>query len=103
MSGLTIGSVFRNGARAVPARTAAALGSRSLSFGAVDQLADSWVAALLAAGLRQGDRVLSWTGTTLDVVPVFAALARMGAVYCPLPGTLGLDEADSIAAVCDPA
>jgi acyl-CoA synthetase (AMP-forming)/AMP-acid ligase II len=103
MSGLTIGSVFRNAARATPGRPAAVQGGRSLTFGEVDRLADAWVSELLAAGLRAGDRVLSWTGTTLDVVPAFAALARMGAVYCPLPGILGAAEAASIAEVCRPA
>jgi acyl-CoA synthetase (AMP-forming)/AMP-acid ligase II len=103
MSGLTIGSVFRNGARAAPDRPAAVLGARSLSFGEVDRLADAWIAVLRSAGLQHLDRVLSWTGTTLDVVPAFAALARMGAVYCPLPGTLGAAEAASIAEVCRPA
>src|SRR4051794_14039538 len=102
MSGLTIGSVFRNGARATPDRPAAVLGARALSFGEVDRLADAWIAVLRASGLAHRDRVLSWTGTTLDVVPAFAALARMGAVYCPLPGTLGGPEAASIAEVCQP-
>ena len=103
MSGLTIGSVFRNGARATPDRPAVVLGARCLTFGEVDRLADAWITVLRSAGLRQGDRVLSWTGTTADVVPAFAALARMGAVYCPLPGTLGVTEAASIAEVCLPA
>jgi acyl-CoA synthetase (AMP-forming)/AMP-acid ligase II len=103
MSGLTIGSVFRNGARATPHRPAAVLGSRALTFAEVDRLADGWISALQSAGLRRGGRVLSWTGTTIDVVPAFAALARMGAVYCPLPGTLGVTEAASIAEVCLPA
>jgi acyl-CoA synthetase (AMP-forming)/AMP-acid ligase II len=103
MSGLTIGSVFRNGARAAPDRLAAVLGARTLTFGEVDRSADAWISVLRSAGLRPGDRVLSWTGTTLDVVPAFAALARMGAVYCPLPGILGVAEARSIAEVCQPA
>ena len=103
MSGLTIGSVFRNSARATPHRPAAVLGSRTLTFGELDRLADAWISALRSAGLQRGGRVLSWTGTAVDVVPAFAALARMGAVYCPLPGTLGATEAASIAEVCRPA
>ena len=47
--------------------------------------------------------MLCWTGTTLDAVPVFAALARIGAVYCPLPGALGPGEANAIAPVAEPA
>ncbi len=102
MSGLTIGTVFRNAARAVPHRTAAVLGEQSLTFGEIDQQADGVARALLARGLRPGARALCWTSTTLDVVPVFAGLARIGAVYCPLPGVLGGVEAAAIARVADP-
>jgi acyl-CoA synthetase (AMP-forming)/AMP-acid ligase II len=103
MSGLTIGSVFRNAARAVPDRPAAALGDQQLTFGEIDARADRMAHALAARGLRRGDRVLCWTGTTLDAIPLFAALARIGAVYCPLPGTLGITESQGILEVADPA
>ena len=103
MSGLTIGSVFRNAARAVPDRPAAALGELQLTFGEIDTRADQLAHALTARGLRRGDRVLCWTGTTLDAIPLFAALARLGAVYCPLPGTLGSEESMGIFEVADPA
>ncbi|MCW2547712.1 MAG: hypothetical protein JWN96_2172 [Mycobacterium sp.] len=103
MSGLTIGSVFRNAARAVPDRPAAALGDQQLTFGEIDTQADRMAHALAARGLRRGDRVLCWTGTTLDAIPLFAALARLGAVYCPLPGTLGVRESLGIFEVADPA
>jgi fatty-acyl-CoA synthase len=103
MSGLTIGSLFRGAARAVPERPAAALGEQQLTFGEIDTRADQLAHTLTARGLRRGDRVLCWTGTTLDVIPLFAALARMGAVYCPLPGTLGIEESLGIVEVADPA
>ena len=101
--GLTVGSIFRNAARAVPHRPAAALGDAVLTFAEIDAQADRMAHALAARGLRRGDRVLCWTGTTLAAVPLFAALARMGAVYCPLPGTLGVAEALGIIEVADPA
>jgi fatty-acyl-CoA synthase len=101
--GLTIGTVFRNAARAVPHRPAAILGEQTLTFGQIDSQADRMAHALLARGLAPGSRALCWTSTTLDVVPVFAALARIGAVYCPLPGALGAVEAAAIAGVADPA
>ena len=94
---LTIGSIFRNAARAVPHRPAAALGEESLTFADIDVRADKLANALLARGLSPRDRVLCWTGTTLDAIPVFAALARIAAVYCPLPGALGTEEANAIA------
>ncbi|HEX4018458.1 MAG TPA: class I adenylate-forming enzyme family protein [Frankiaceae bacterium] len=103
LPGLTIGTVFRNAARAVPHRTAAILGGQSLTFGQIDTEADRVARALMARGLQAGSRALCWTSTTLDVVPVFAALARLGVVYCPLPGVLGGVEAAAIARVADPA
>lgn len=103
MPGLTIGTVFRGAARAVPNRTAAVLGEQRLTFGQIDEQADRIARALLARGLQPGTRALCWTSTTLDVVPVFAALARIGVVYCPLPGVLSGVEAAAIARVADPA
>jgi acyl-CoA synthetase (AMP-forming)/AMP-acid ligase II len=102
-TGLTIGRILRNAARAVPHRPAAAIAGEVLTFAEVDAQADRLAQALTARGLRRGDRVLCWTGTTLDAVPLFAALARIGAIYCPLPGTLGATEAQGIIQVADPA
>ncbi len=103
MTGLVIGDIFRNAARAVPHRPAAALGDDVLTFAEIDARADQMARALAARGVRRGHRVLCWTGTTLDAVPLFAALARMGAAYCPLPGILGGTEALGIIAVAAPA
>jgi acyl-CoA synthetase (AMP-forming)/AMP-acid ligase II len=101
--GLTIGRVFRNAARAVPHRTAAVLGEEALTFAEIDRQADAVAHALARRGIRRGDRVVCWTSTRLEVVPLFAALARMGAVYCPLPANLGVQEALRVLAVAEPA
>jgi fatty-acyl-CoA synthase len=101
--GLTIGTVFRNAARAVPHRAAAVLGDDVLTFAEIDRQADAIAHGLSRRGIRRGDRVVCWTGTRLDVVPLFAALARMGAVYCPLPANLGPDEALRVLSVAEPA
>ena len=103
MSGLTIGSVFRNAARAVPHRTAAVLGDEALTFAEIDRQADALAHALARRGIRRGDRVVCWTSTRLEVVPLFAALARMGAVYCPLPANLGPEEALRVMSVAEPS
>ena len=103
MSGLTVGSIFRNAARAVPHRAAAALGDDVLTFAEVDTRADQIAHALAAQGIRRGDRVLCWTDTSLDVVPLFAALARMGAVYCPVPANLGVAESLHLMQVAEPS
>ena len=89
MSGLLIGDVFRNAARAAPQRVAAVHGDRSLTFADVDDTSDGIARILLHSyGIDRGARVAVWTGTTLDCVPLFAALAKLGAVFVPLAGNL---------------
>jgi fatty-acyl-CoA synthase len=89
---LVIGDIFRNAARAVPHRTAAALGAAALTFGEVDILGNRTAQALASAGIGRGDHVATWAGTTLAAVPVFAALAKLGAVFAPLNALWGEAE-----------
>jgi acyl-CoA synthetase (AMP-forming)/AMP-acid ligase II len=93
---LVIGDVFRNAARAVPHRTAAVLGERALSFGELDALGNQTAHLLHSRGIAGGDRVATWAGTTLASVPVFAALAKLGAIFAPLNGLWGEEEAESV-------
>src|SRR5437773_293391 len=97
---LLIGDVFRNAARAVPDRTAAVFGDASITFGELDRQANRMTRAL---GATRGERVLVWTGTTLDVLPVFAALAKTGAVFAPMNPGLSIEEATETAAAARPA
>ncbi|MFF7247152.1 class I adenylate-forming enzyme family protein [Embleya sp. NPDC008237] len=101
--GLVIGAVFTGAARAVPDRPAAVLGDDALTFGELDAAAHRTVRALRAIGVRRGDRVVCWNRTTLDVLPVFVALARIGAVYVPLGPALSAAEATATARVARPA
>ncbi|MEU0938569.1 class I adenylate-forming enzyme family protein [Embleya sp. NPDC005971] len=100
--GLVIGAVFTGAARAVPDRPAAVLGEDVLTFGELDAAADRMVGALRGVGVRRGDRVVCWNRTTLDVLPVFVALARIGAVHVPLGPALSADEATATARVARP-
>lgn len=100
---LVVGDIFRNAARAVPHRTAAALGTSQLTFAEVDSLGNRTAQALATRGIGAGDRVATWAGTTLDVVPVFAALAKLGVVFVPLNGLWGVDEVAGVLGRCEPA
>ncbi len=93
---LVVGDIFRNAARAVPHRPAAAMGERSLTFAEVDSLANRTAHALRARGVGHGDRVATWAGTTLEAVPLFAALAKLGAVFAPLNGLWGEAETTAV-------
>jgi acyl-CoA synthetase (AMP-forming)/AMP-acid ligase II len=100
---LVIGDIFRNAARAVPERTAAALGTARLTFGEVDDLGNRAAHVLAALGVGAGDRVATWAGTTLDAVPIFAALAKLGAVFVPLNGVWGAEEVRDPIRRCAPS
>ena len=103
MAELLIGDIFRAGARAVPHRVAAAMGERSLTFVELNAAANAHARALTDLGVAYGDRVVLWSNTSLDAVPVFAALAKLGAVFAPANAILGVDEAAEMAALARPS
>jgi acyl-CoA synthetase (AMP-forming)/AMP-acid ligase II len=97
MTDLLIGDVFRNAARAVPLRVAAVHGDRALTFAELDELSDGIARTLLLVhDIDHGDRVAVWSDTTLDVVPLFAALAKLGAVFVPIARNLEASELSEI-------
>jgi len=99
---LLIGDIFTNAARAVPDRLAAVLGDERLSFAELERAANRAARALVAAGVRHGDRLVSWSATSLDVVPLFAAAAKVGAVFAPANANLSVAEAVEMAAAARP-
>ncbi len=93
---LVIGDVFRNAARSVPEGIAGALGAEVLTFGRLNGLANRTARALLELGVRRGDRVAVWSSTSLDVLPLFGALAKLGAAFVPLNDRWHVDEAAAV-------
>jgi acyl-CoA synthetase (AMP-forming)/AMP-acid ligase II len=100
---LLVGDVFRNAARAVPGRLAVAHAGGGMTFGEVDRRANQVARALIAIGIGHRDRVVSWTTTSLDVVPVFAAVAKLGAPFAPASPLLGEQEALDMIASASPS
>jgi acyl-CoA synthetase (AMP-forming)/AMP-acid ligase II len=100
---LLIGEVFRNAARFVPDRLAAAIDDATLTFGELDRRADGTARALSALDVARGDRVAAWSETSLDMLPVFAALAKIGAVFAPMNPALTSDEARATLAGARPS
>jgi acyl-CoA synthetase (AMP-forming)/AMP-acid ligase II len=88
--------VARNGAQ-VPGAPAASLGERVMTHGELNAHANRLARTLRRHGIGHGDRVLSWAGTDLEVMPLFAALAKLGAVFAPLNARHGIDEATPVA------
>jgi acyl-CoA synthetase (AMP-forming)/AMP-acid ligase II len=94
---LLIGDLFRRNAACVPERVAATLGDRALTYRELDLAGNRLAHALQALGVGPGDRVLWWGDTCLEVLPLFVALARLGAVFAPLNARLGESEATDVA------
>jgi len=82
----------------VPERPAVAVGPDQRTFAALEREAEQLAFALREElGIRHGDRVLGWIDTAIEVMPLFIALARLGAVFAPLNARLSADEAGDVA------
>jgi acyl-CoA synthetase (AMP-forming)/AMP-acid ligase II len=88
---LLIGEVFRSAARSVPNRTAVDLGERSLTFGEIDRAANRLGRTMRDLGAARGERVAVVGAMNPSLVPVFAASAKLGAVYAAIDPELSPD------------
>jgi acyl-CoA synthetase (AMP-forming)/AMP-acid ligase II len=96
---MLIGDVVRRNAEVVPRAVAASMGARVLTHAQLDGAANRLAAVLMSLGIGRGDRVLAWADTALDVLPLFVACAKLGAVFSPLSARHGPAEAQPIAAL----
>ena len=94
--GLLVADVLRHGARYTPHRLAATLGDDELTFGTLDEQTNRIAHTLFGMGVDHGDRVAWWGDTALEAVPIFFALAKLGAVFAPVNARLGPDEAAEV-------
>ena len=93
---LLVGNVLRHAARYTPRRLAATLGDDEVTFGELDDLTNRIAHTLAGMGVGRGDRVAWWGDTSLEAVPIFFALARLGAVFAPVNARLGPEEAAQV-------
>lgn len=100
---LLIGDIIRRAAEAVSAAPAVCVGSAAtgfaqLSYRELERDANRLAWALRTQlGIGLGDRVLGWADTSIEVLPLFVALAKLGAVFAPLNARLGALEAGEVA------
>lgn len=87
----------------MPDRVAAALGEATLTFSELDRRANRTGRALQALGAGRGDCVVTWCGTSLPVLGVFAGAAKAGMVFAPMNPVLPVDEATAVAGTVRPA
>lgn len=96
---LLVGEIIRRNAEVVPHGAAASLGERTLTHRELDTTANRMAHTLHGMGVGHGDRVAVWADTSLEVLPLFAALAKLGAVFAPLNARHGMAEAMPVAAL----
>lgn len=104
-SRLLIAEIIRRAADSVPNEPAVAVGSEGsgrsrLTYAELERDANRLASSLrhdLGVGL--GDRVLGWADTSIEVLPLFVALAKLGAVFAPLNARLGAREAGEVGAL----
>jgi acyl-CoA synthetase (AMP-forming)/AMP-acid ligase II len=89
---LLVSEIFRNAARNVPDRVALHVNGKPWSFAQLDVAADRLASALLGRGVRPGDTILHSAALSADTVMLFAAAARIGAVYAPIDPALSEGE-----------
>ncbi|MGQ0803353.1 MAG: class I adenylate-forming enzyme family protein [Actinomycetota bacterium] len=99
---LLVGNVLRHAARHAPDRLAATLGDEELTFAELEDRANRVAHTLTAQGVRYGDRVAWWGDTSLEALPVFFGLAKLGAVFAPVNARLGPAEAAEVAGYARP-
>lgn len=90
-------AVLRMGALRHPERIAVTHhGERELSYAELDEKVTARAHALLATGLRPGDRVAVLVRDTLEITIAYFALARLGAVIVTLSPAWDLETARAI-------
>jgi len=93
---LLIGEIIRRNAATFPERVAASMEGVQVSYAELDGSGNATACALRELGVGHRDRVVTWADTSLDVLPVFAGLAKLGAVFAPLNAKLELEEAAAV-------
>jgi fatty-acyl-CoA synthase len=99
---LLVGNVLRHAARHAPDRLAATLDEEQLTFAELEERSNRVGHTLAARGVGYGDRVAWWGDTSLDALPVFFALAKLGAVFAPVNARLSAAEAAEVAGYARP-
>ncbi len=94
--------MLENAARVAPDAVAVTLDDDALTFGEIDERANRIANGLRGLWVGRGDRVLWWGDTSLDAVPVFAALAKIGAVFAPLNARASVEEIAPVAEYARP-
>ena len=99
---LTVDSIIRRNATSYGERVAAVMDGRTLTYLELDRAANRMAHLLRGRGIGHTDRVVSWSDNNLDLVVLFLALAKLGAVFAPVNPRFKPAEASAIIHLADP-
>jgi acyl-CoA synthetase (AMP-forming)/AMP-acid ligase II len=100
---LLIGSTIRNAGTVAPGTVAATLGDDALTYRELDARSNQIAHTLRKRGIGHRDRVVWWGETSLEALPIFGAVAKIGAVFAPLNARYGAAEAETVSGYAKPS
>jgi long-chain acyl-CoA synthetase len=99
---MNLKQVLENAAARFAAKDAIIMGDRRVSFRQLDEDANRIARALMAMGVRKGDRVAMLQASNPEFVTTFFGIIKAGAIACPLDSRYIADELERIFADCQP-
>jgi len=101
--GVRLVGLFETNAARHPARAAVTLDGVTTTYGALNELADSYAARLLGLGLGAGDRVVVYADLSLGVVAATLGILKAGACLVTTHPTFSRRKLVHQARACDAA
>ena len=100
---MTVGDTIERNARLFPERTAFVCDGRKTTFRSFNTRVNKLANALVAAGLRRGERLALVLPTSLELLEVYGACEKLGLVAVPLNTRLSPREIAEILVDSEPA
>jgi fatty-acyl-CoA synthase len=92
----TVWGIVEDGAAKRPDAIAIAVGEQSISFAGLRAAAAAAAKSLAAAGCRRGDRIVLVAPNSVEAFTALFAIAKLGAVFCPLNAHLTPVELEAL-------
>lgn len=99
---MKLGTLLTANARRYPGKAAVICDGKRLTFAQLEQRANQLANALLARGVKPGDRVIVYLANGIELVEAMAGILKMGALIVPLSTRLTAAEVTHIVGDCEP-
>src|SRR3954465_9967573 len=99
---LLIGNSIRRAGTVTPRATAATLDDDIIDYGTLDAQSNQIAHVLRGLGVGHRYRIVWWGETSIEALPIFGAVAKIGAVFAPLNARYGAAEAERVAGYARP-